>query len=135
MSPVAKKCSVDRPIRTESTESVSDWANRMGAKGFFPILNTEAWWENTEIRLYSRTTSLTNGCVWVSWHFFQIKYKRLLIFTPKLPNAALIVAKICFGGRISYILTSCIPYISAQNNKHFTCWLLNRKLPAAGKNT
>ncbi len=31
MSPVAKKCSVDRPIRTERTESVTDWANRRGA--------------------------------------------------------------------------------------------------------
>ncbi len=30
-SPVAKKRSVDRPIRTESIESVTDWANRTGA--------------------------------------------------------------------------------------------------------
>ncbi len=30
-SPVAKKHSVDWPIRTESTESVTDWANRMTA--------------------------------------------------------------------------------------------------------
>ncbi len=41
-SPVAKKRSVDQPIRTESTESVTDWANRTGAIGFLPILNTEA---------------------------------------------------------------------------------------------
>ncbi len=34
MSPTAKKRSVDQPVRTESTESVSDWANRTGATGF-----------------------------------------------------------------------------------------------------
>ncbi len=27
-SPVTKKHSVDRPVRTKSTESVTDWANR-----------------------------------------------------------------------------------------------------------
>ncbi len=58
-SPVAKKRSVDRPIRTERTESVTDWANRTGATGFLPVLNTEAWWENTEMSQYSQTTSLT----------------------------------------------------------------------------
>ncbi len=30
-SPVTEKRSVDRPIRTESTESITDWANRTGA--------------------------------------------------------------------------------------------------------
>ncbi len=43
MSPVVKKRRVDQPIRTESAESVTDWAKR-----FLPILNREAW-ENTEI--------------------------------------------------------------------------------------
>ncbi len=47
-SPVTKRRSVDRPIRTESTESITDWTNRMGVIGFFLILKTEAW-ENTEI--------------------------------------------------------------------------------------
>ncbi len=42
MSPVAKKHCIDQPIRTESTESVTDWANRTGVIGFLPILNTEA---------------------------------------------------------------------------------------------
>ncbi len=40
-SPITKKHSVDRPIRTESTESITDWANRMGATGFLSILNRE----------------------------------------------------------------------------------------------
>ncbi len=53
MSPVAKKCSVDRPIRTESTESVTDWANRTGAIVFLPILNTEALWENRDLMTLS----------------------------------------------------------------------------------
>ncbi len=48
MLPVAKKHRVDGPIRTESTESITDRANRTGAIGFVPILNTEAW-EYTEI--------------------------------------------------------------------------------------
>ncbi len=64
-SPVAKKCSLERPIRTESTESVTDWPNRMEVIGFLPILDTEAWWENTEISPYSQTMSLTNSCLWV----------------------------------------------------------------------
>ncbi len=42
MSPVAKKHGEDQPIRTGSTESITDWANRMGAIGFLPILNAEA---------------------------------------------------------------------------------------------
>ncbi len=41
MSSVTKERNVDRSIRTESTESVTDWANKMGATGFFSILNTE----------------------------------------------------------------------------------------------
>ncbi len=48
MPPVAKKRSVEQPIKRESAESVTDWGNKMGAIGFLPILNTEAW-ENTEI--------------------------------------------------------------------------------------
>ncbi len=40
-SPVAKKRSIDRPITTESTESITDWANRTGVIGFLPILNTD----------------------------------------------------------------------------------------------
>ncbi len=42
-SPVAKTHSVDRPVRTESTENVTDWANRTREIGFLLILNTEAW--------------------------------------------------------------------------------------------
>ncbi len=48
---VAKKHSIDQPIKTESTESVADWANRTGAIGFLPILNTEAW-EDIKIGTY-----------------------------------------------------------------------------------
>ncbi len=33
-SPVTKKRTVDQPIRTESTERVTDWTNRTGAMGF-----------------------------------------------------------------------------------------------------
>ncbi len=65
-SPVAKTLSVDRP---ESTESVTDWANRTGAIGLLSILNTEAWWENTEILWYSQTSSLTNSYLCVLWPF------------------------------------------------------------------
>ncbi len=72
----------------ESTESVTDWANRTGEIGFLLILNTEAW-ENTEISRYSQTTSLTNSCLWALRHFFQIEHKKLLMFTPRLPTAAL----------------------------------------------
>ncbi len=39
-SPVAKKRSVDQPIRTESTENVTDL--RTGAIGILSILSTEA---------------------------------------------------------------------------------------------
>ncbi len=56
---------------------------------FLSILKTEAWWENTEISPYYQTTSLTNSCLWVLWHFFQKENKNLLMFTPKLPTAAL----------------------------------------------
>ncbi len=34
MSPVAKKRSVDQPVRTERTESITDWANNVGAIRF-----------------------------------------------------------------------------------------------------
>ncbi len=34
MSPVAKKRSIDQPIRTGSTESMADWANKTGGIGF-----------------------------------------------------------------------------------------------------
>ncbi len=34
VSPVAKKCSTDQPIRTENIKSVTEWANRTGAIGF-----------------------------------------------------------------------------------------------------
>ncbi len=88
MSPVAKKHSVDQPVRTESTESITDCANKSEVIGFLPILTTEAW-ENTELSQYTKTASLTNSCLWVLWHFFQIEHKKLLIFTPKLPTAAL----------------------------------------------
>ncbi len=44
MSPVAKKCSVDQRIRTESAGSVTDWTNK-NEIGFLPILNTETWWK------------------------------------------------------------------------------------------
>ncbi len=74
-SPVAKKCRVDQPIRTESTEIIVDWANRTRAIGLLPILNREAL-RNTEILWYSQTTSLTNSFLWVLWHFFQIKHKK-----------------------------------------------------------
>ncbi len=86
-SSVAKRRSVDRPIKTESTESITDWANKTGAIGFLPILNTEAWWENSDISSYSQTASLTN-CGYNDI-FFLIKHKKLLMFTPKLPTAAL----------------------------------------------
>ncbi len=69
-SPVAKKRSADGPIRTESTESVTDWTNRKGVVGFLPIQNTEAW-EKTEILWYSQTTTFTNICLWVLWHFLN----------------------------------------------------------------
>ncbi len=82
MSPVAKKRSVDWPVRTESTESVTDWAKRTGMIGFLPVLETEAWWENTEFSTYSKTTSVTNSCLWVVWHFFQEEHRELLMFTP-----------------------------------------------------
>ncbi len=71
MSLVAEKCSIEQPIRTETTESASNWANRTKAIGFLPVLKTEAWWENTEISPQSQTTSLTNSCLWVLWHFFE----------------------------------------------------------------
>ncbi len=74
-SPVAEKHSADQPIRTESTESATDRANRTGAIAFLPILITDAW-ENTEILWYSQTTSLTtsNSCLWV------------LLFFPNIPQ-------------------------------------------------
>ncbi len=64
-SPVAEKCSVDRPIRTESTESVTDWANRTGAIGF---------------------KSLINSCLLVLWHFFQIEHKKVTDVYCKVTN-------------------------------------------------
>ncbi len=42
-------CNTSRwPVWTESTESVTDWANKTGVTGLLPILNTETW-ENTVI--------------------------------------------------------------------------------------
>ncbi len=90
MSPVVKRHNIDRRIRTESTERVTDWVNRAGVIGFLTVLNTEAWWENKEISRYSQTTSLTNSCLWVVWFFSQTEQKSLLVFTPKLKTAALI---------------------------------------------
>ncbi len=55
-TPATKKRIVDRPIRIESTESVSDWATRMGAIGFLPILNTEAL-ENIDLTILSDYTT------------------------------------------------------------------------------
>ncbi len=86
-SPVVKKCSIDQPIRTESTESFTDWANRMGARRFLPIINTAAW-KNTEISPYSQTTSLANSCLWVLWHFFQIEHKKVIDVYPKVTNCS-----------------------------------------------
>ncbi len=51
-SPVAKKHSADRPIRTESTENVTDWENRTEGIGFLSILITEVW-ENTDLIILS----------------------------------------------------------------------------------
>ncbi len=41
-SPVAKKFSIDRPIRTESTESVTDKIKITGVTGFLSIPSTKA---------------------------------------------------------------------------------------------
>ncbi len=41
-SPITKKHSTDWQIRTERTESFSDWTKRVGATGFLTILNREA---------------------------------------------------------------------------------------------
>ncbi len=46
MSPVTEKHSIEWPVRTKSTESVTD---RIGVIGFLPILNTEARWENRDL--------------------------------------------------------------------------------------
>ncbi len=56
-STVAKKRGIDQPIRTKRTESVTDWANRMGAIGFLGILNTEAW-ENRNLAMLSNHVTL-----------------------------------------------------------------------------
>ncbi len=40
-SPVVKERGADQPIRTESTESVTDWTNRTALIRFLQILNTE----------------------------------------------------------------------------------------------
>ncbi len=101
-SPVADKSSAHRPIRTKSTDSITDWANRAAVLRFLPILNTDAW-ENTKISRYSQTMSLTNSYLWVLWHFFNNTQKKLLIFTPKLPTAAL-SAKYCSSISISNFL-------------------------------
>ncbi len=45
--------------------------------------------------------SLTNSCLWVSWCFFQIEHKRILIFTPKLPTTTL-----CAITKYLYLVTS-----------------------------
>ncbi len=83
-SPVAEKRSVDWLFRTESTESVT---NRTKAIGFLPVLNTEAWWENTEISQYSQTMSLTNNCPWVLWlFFFQIVQKKAIVVYLRVTN-------------------------------------------------
>ncbi len=44
-------------LKLLSKKSVTDWANKTGAIGFLPILNTEAWWVNAEISPYSQTTA------------------------------------------------------------------------------
>ncbi len=84
----AKKHSLDRTIRT--VQRVPLIGQKWGEWLEFYTADTEAWWENTEILQYSQTTSLTNSCRWVLWHFFQMEHKKkLLMFTPKFPTAAL----------------------------------------------
>ncbi len=68
MSSVAKKHSVDRPIRTGSTESVTDWANRTGAIGFSI---------NPEYRgmMGTHRESPTKSCLWVLLYRTVSEYK------------------------------------------------------------
>ncbi len=87
MCPVAKKCSLDPRIRIESTESITDWTNRVGEIGFLPILNTEAL-ENTEILRYSRTTSLTNSCLQVIGHFFPNRTQKNIDIYPEVTKSS-----------------------------------------------
>ncbi len=67
-------------IRTESTDSVTDWANITGATGFFHILNTDAG-ENTEI---SRYASFTKNCGIVD--FFPNGTQKVVDIYPKITN-------------------------------------------------
>ncbi len=70
---------VDWPIRTESTESITGWVSITGAIEFLVQRH-----EKTQI--HSETMSLTLGYY---DNFLQIEHKKLLIFTLKLPTAAL----------------------------------------------
>ncbi len=92
-SPVTMKCSVDRPIRTESTESVNDWVNRTRLMGFLPILNEKAG-ENTEISPHSQTRLLTNSCLWVLWHFFPAHTQKSYWCLPKVTYCSFNMANI-----------------------------------------
>ncbi len=51
-SPMTQEHSIDQWIKTESTESITDWANRMVVIGSLLFLNTEAW-ENRDLAILS----------------------------------------------------------------------------------
>ncbi len=79
-----KKRSIDQPIRTEITESITDWANRAGTIGFF----TNPEYRGMMGKQRSRHT--LRQAVYRYYNIsFQIEYRKLLIFTPKLSTAAL----------------------------------------------
>ncbi len=81
--PVAKKRRADRPVSTESTESFTDCANRTGVIEFLPILNTEAWWENTEISRYPPTQRILTAVYGYYDIFSKQNTKKVIIVYPK----------------------------------------------------
>ncbi len=86
MSPISKKPSIDQPIRTESTESVTDWTNRMGAIGFLQIQRHGETQRSDDTLKPRHLLTAVNGYhgIFPKWNT-----EKLLKFTPKLPTAAL----------------------------------------------
>ncbi len=82
MSPVDKKCSVDQPIRTKSTESVTDWANR-----------TNPEYGNTrkckDLMILSDNITYLWLPVGIKTFLSKQNKNKLLMFTPESPTAAL----------------------------------------------
>ncbi len=125
-SPVAKKRGIDWPVRTESIESITDWANRTGVMRFLTNPEYRCMGKRKDLAIVS--DHVTNSCLWVLWHFFPNR-TQFLMFTPKLLTAALItehilvLQSVCVCVCVCVCLCMCVsPETSYWACKLWSCW-------------